>query len=602
MDLNRWLDLVVSECGLLEEPGDALRLLPDLSTDAPVPQELDLAEEPGGEDWGFPVRFSHPLRGDLAPFLVGEVARLLDGGARETPTDLVPDKLGKEPLVGCLARLLGEAAFYGPRTCSVVLCEMARQSSLLLHGDEQEVREAAGGGSVGMEAHAKALGALEARKRGEVLGDVAYALSGRLSAAWQIAQRFNASARPTRLYKALVQNKLALVLPPQAFQPEVHFPFAAGCLGLDVDDAVLVGIHRAVTAAVVDGLQGNSETSAVLRALAAGRSQPSGLALEAPVAAWALHGMSGILGPGELRKAGVKRSQAKAICRQEGAGSAAAIHALVGETLRTWDLLATVCARTVPVWRLGREVRSTRGALKGALKWEMLVPRGESATVEADVVLVRMGPATAQVLEKANDGQKGAALLAIQGVWDELARRARDMGGLAGRIGEDGVALFSNAREADAFGAVAEGRFTPPIRLELDPLASPLALPGRAVLEVCRARGPVQGGWSGESLNVRGELIDGMRGGGSVPQAVEKTATEHEQGMALLTEPTDEVEKPRDVDGEQAGLTLGGTEDSSALETVDEFFLPPPREIIGDLAELPPEEEEALRQSQNVDN
>ena len=33
------------------------------------------------------------------------------------------------------------------------------------------------------------------------------------------------------------------------------------------------------------------------------------------------------------------------------------------------------------------------------------------------------------------------------------------------------------------------------------------------------------------------------------------------------------------------------------METVDEFFLPPPRDIIGDLAELPPAEEELLRQA-----
>lgn len=68
--------------------------------------------------------------------------------------------------------------------------------------------------------------------------------------------------------------------------------------------------------------------------------------------------------------------------------------------------------------------------------------------------------------------------------------------------------------------------------------------------------------------------------------------------MQLLTEPTDEAPRPEEgmfVTPEHLsdqGRLMGDSSNDPfadpALETVDEFFLPPPQDILGDLAELPP--------------
>jgi len=325
LDLDLWLDSVVGECALLERPADLLRLLPDLTGDAPVLMSMSLADEQQTVEWGFPVRFSHPLRAVLAPFLLKHLEEFLQGNQRERPDMLSPEKLGREPLVACLVGLLGEASMHGPRCTSSVLLEVARQSSLLLVGDEQEISEAAGAGSVGLEAQTKALNALEPTKKGEVLGGVAYALCARLSAAMQVAQQFNGAVQPTRLYQALVKNKMALVVPGQEFDADALLPVAAAIHGVEVDEKLLVGLHHAVRAAAMEGLSGKGGAQAVFRALAQGRTGVDLLALEPTIASWALHGLSGLVGTRQLKKAGVSGGQAKSILRGDGTGSAVAL-------------------------------------------------------------------------------------------------------------------------------------------------------------------------------------------------------------------------------------------------------------------------------------
>jgi hypothetical protein len=599
MDLDLWLDSVLPECALLESAQEVLRLVPDLASDAPVCQDLLLDDDSLALEWGFPVRFSHPLRAVLAPYLLKSLSEFLGDGQPEHPDMLTPEKLGREPLVGTLVGLLGEASLHGPRCVSGVLLELSRQSSALLWGDEAETKEAAGAGTLGLEAKSKELLALDPREQGRVLGQVAYSLCGRLSAAMQLAQRFHGDVAPTRFYQALLKNKMALVVPAQPFEPGVHLPLAAGMQGLEVDDGLLVGIHLAVTAAAKEGLEGKGGAQALFRGLAGGRESTANVALEEPIAIWALHGLSDLVGVRQLKKAGLKGAQARAILKGEGAGSAVALYAGVGETLRTWDLLASLAQRSTPIWRLGRDVFSTRGKLKESLKWELLVPRGEAAEVEASVVLVRLGPARAQVLARAENGQRAACMLALAGVWQELVLQAEELGGLAGTVGDDGVALFLREQEADAFARAAEGRLQPPIRIDLEPMDKPLALPGRAAFEVQTGRGGVLGGWSGERLAVWGDAVAALRGGAVAP-AASSSGRDSEPGMQLLTEPTDEAPMPEegmfvtpDHLADQGGLTGDPSMDpfaDPALDTVDEFFLPPPQEILGDLAEMPPED------------
>ncbi len=614
MDLDLWLDSVLPECALLESAEEVLRLVPDLASDAPICQPLPLSDDSLAEEWGFPVRFSHPLRAVLAPYLLKSLSGFLEDGQPEHPDMLTPEKLGREPLVGTLVGLLGEAAMHGPRCVSGVLLELTRQSSALLWGEEAETKEAAGAGTLGLEAKAKELLNLAPREQGRILGHVAYSLCGRLSAAMQLAQRFHSDVTPTRFYQALLKNKMALVVPGQPFEPDVHLPLVAGMQGLEVDDGLLVGIHQAVTAAAKEGLEGKGGAQALFRGLAGGRKSTTSMALEEPIAIWALHGLSDLVGMRQLKKEGLKGAQAKAILKGGGADSAVALYARVGETLRTWDLLASLAQRSTPIWRLGRDVLSTRGKLKESLKWEVLVPCGEAAQVEASVVLVRLGPARAQVLARAEDGQRAACMLALAGVWQELVVQAEELGGLAGTMGDDGVALFLREREADAFARAAQGRLQPPIRIDLEPMDAPLALPGRAAFEVHTGRGGVLGGWSGERLAVWGDTVASLRGGAAPPTGT-SPGRASEPGMQLLTEPTDEVPLPEDAmfvtpDHLAAGRGSGGdpradpfadqggiTGDPSAdpfaepaLDTVDEFFLPPPQEVLGDLAEMPPED------------
>ncbi len=597
MDLDLWLDAVLPECGLLENAEEVLRLVPDLASDVPVCQDLPLDDESSSQEWGFPVRFSHPLRAVLAPYLLKSLTDFLGDGQPEHPDMLTPEKLGREPLVGTLVGLLGEASLHGPRCVSGVLLEFARQSSALLWGDEAETKEAAGAGTVGLDAKAKELSDLAPRDQGRVLGQMAYSLCGRLSAAMQLAQRFHSDVAPTRFYQALVKNKMALVVPAQAFEPGLHLPLVAGLLDLAVDDGLLVGIHLAVSAAAKEGLEGQGGAQALFRGLAGGRKSTTSMALEESIAIWALHGLSDLVGVRQLKKEGLTGKQAKAILKGEGAGSAVALYAGVGETLRTWDLLASLAQRSTPIWRLGRDVLSTHGKLKESLKWEVLVPRGEAAQVEASVVLVRLGPARSQVLARAENGQRAACMLALAGVWQEMVVRAEEMGGLAGTVGDDGVAIFMREREADAFARAAEGRLQPPIRIDLEPMDKPLALPGRASFEVHTGRGGVLGGWSGERLLVWGEALSVLRGGAKQPSGG-SSGRALEPGMQLLTEPTDEAPRPEEgmfVTPEHLsdqGRLMGDSSNDPfadpALETVDEFFLPPPQDILGDLAELPP--------------
>ena len=476
-----------------------------------------------------------------------------------------------------LGRLLAEASLLGSSSVSEILNEVARQSSSVLSGGG-ELARALESGAPRLKGRLEELDALEPTERGRRLGDVGLALCARLSASWEIARAITPMAQPSRYYQTLLANRLCFLLPPTPFDPDLHLPMAAGVMGLDADPTLWSGLYRAVAASLEQVLEGEGGAAGDCLRELMGTRAPAGLALDPAIASGVIHSLSEYIGARGLKDAGLTKKQARSAQSGDGASSAAALYKVLGHSVRVWDLLSTVASLSMPIREGGGLYHCAEGTLEGKLPWALLGPRLRTDTTRLSLVSVRLEHARREAIRIAGELSEPSAMLAVESLWHGLVDKVEELGGIACQVQGDGLAVFSEAEEAEIFSRAVTTLIRPPLRLGLGGVREDLLLPATGLPEIQVLQGELWGAWNGESLWLRGPALAALYSG-SPDHAGPITSAKPTPGMSLLTEKaeaTDEtLAEPWHLQDQQAP-------EEGALDTVDDFFLQPSGEATGE--------------------
>ena len=507
MDVLDWLNIVLSEARWLRSPEEALALLPDIGVDAPAHVKMIEGRD---QYTGFPVAFADRIREPLAEFIVNRVSEQVEGRGGEQLRDLSPDKLGRDELVLALANLLVEAGELGRRSTSLVMLELARQSSLLCSGDMGGVERRMPAVQSQLGRYLPKLASMEPEARGAALARVAWSLSARLSFAWAMAGKINPHVRPTRLHQALVGNKAALVVAHGHLDLPRDAAMLAALCGIKTAREQLEAVHVGVTAACRHAFGTDTPAAKALRDLAGTRSDPASLALDPGISNWVLNGLEDIAPTRVLTSAGVGRAQLRILTDRRAIPALAAAYARVCRVARGWDVLSCAANRAVPVEISDKKIRCAMGDLHGQ-PYRLLAPRGKDFNRETYIVGVNREHLFEAAAKKAGD--RGVAVYAaLSKRWVSLAENATHGEGAISSPNGAWFAAFPTGTAAEAFATEVDRRFRSPIQLDLAPLGPVVSLDSNATVVVRIEGGPCIGGWDGETLNIRGGAVDRAMG------------------------------------------------------------------------------------------
>lgn len=529
MDVLDFLKVVVPKCRLVTDSDDALSVAPDLGADLPPMTLLPLRDGPA---LGLPVAFSNVLRAPLAERLVALLEPLARGQSGEGAEELSGAALARDPLVQTLAGLLIEASQTSPQACSLVLLELARQSSAIVDGDVEELRVVLPALAARLAPPLTRLLDFEIPARAAALQSVSRSLAARLSAAWSIAGQFDEGLAPSRLHQALVRSRLPFVIPREGLDLPGDLPLAAAALGSPAEPAALTGAFLAVRAALAAlEIKGAAPNIAVagLRDLCRDRRDPLALAFDPQVAAWALHGLASLTDNKALAQSGVPKELISALLKGQGASALAASYVEVCRGLRAWDLLTTIAAHVVPLTAQGGGWTSTRGPLLGGGAWAWLSPRGDGGARNAFVVALRAERALHDAAVIGRESGSVAPVAALHTRWAGLSSSVMRRGGVMssgpGSIGR-WVAAFLREDDATSFAEELQKVFQSPIRLSVHGLGPELTLPKEAAVQVRIAEGLVIAGWDGQSSALTGPAVLDALGGGAIVASPKASAVE----------------------------------------------------------------------------
>ena len=526
MDVVKWLETLLGDCRLVGSAEEALSLVPSLAMDAPV--MLDLQVEGEKTTWrGCPVGFARALQAPVGFMVAESMSQVVAGQEPTDPAGVDLGVLAQDPATAKLARLLAEAWRFGPRGTSLVMLEAIRETALIAAGQLDELNRVSA--TAGSRAR-KALDELPDRvpARIEYYNGLAWSLSLRLGGAWALAGVLDPAIQPTRLYQALVANRLALVLPAGGLDPAEDLDLVAGVLGIQVEPGILGAAQRAIAAGLKVALAGKGGVAgAGLRDLAGIRTDLLTLSMDPRIAALALHSLPDLVDLKELRAAGVARGAQKNLLKRAGAAATAALYASAVRAVRTWELLAALAGRCLPVEREGAIWQSRLGRMAGEFPWCVLSPRGDGGQVRLSVVGVNLDGLWETVRALVQDQGDVTLLLAARSIWTGLAEGAAGLGGMARQVGANGIGLFTTSKAAESWAESVRSAYRPPLRLETHPFGDGMQVPSGGGVSVQVAPGPLLAAYDGVQLWATGKAVVEAMGtagiglGGSLPEATD---------------------------------------------------------------------------------
>ncbi len=567
MDVVKWLETLLGDCRLVGSAEEAMALVPSLGLDAPNTMEIPLS---GASPWrGSPVGFAKALRQPLGMMVAEAMTEVLGGQAPSDPSQLSLEVLANDAATSVLARLLVEAWRSGPRSASLVMLETVRQASQIAWGDFDELTR------YSPAAAARARRAIDdmpdrLKVRVEYLHGLAWALSVRLGGAWALAASLDPSVRPTRLYQALVTNRLALVAPAGALSPDSDLDLIAGVLDIQVEEGILTATHQAVCAVLKVALAGGGDApGAALRALAGSRSSVPALALDPRLAGLALQALPDLVDAKALKSAGVSKGAQKRLLKREGAAATSALYAQVTSALGTWDVLSALASRCLPIEREGGTWTGRLGNVDGELPWPVLTPRGDGGQADLTLVGVGLDGLWETVRKLAEDQGEPLLVAAAAGLWRQLCDQAPEHGGMATDLGSDGLGLFTSKAAAQQWADAVRSAFRPPLRLDLGPFGDGVSVAsgGGVVLNITSGR--FIAGWDGARLWAAGSAVaKALPSGG---QALD--APDAEEGLEGLAAAAADTSGAADPFGADDGLSppAAAAAPSPAADDFDPF-------------------------------
>lgn len=519
MDTGQRIAELLQSCAWVKDPAVALRLLPSFAEDLPAFLAL-----PGQRPDGLG---SLPLV--CVPVVAGPLARVLAtaglAAARQDPAarvdQLDDENLMADPLVSACAALLREAAVPGLRAHAAPALALAWAAPRMLRGEGGQLPGVDPDDARGVAALRAHLEGLDPVARGEALHRVGWELSGRLGAAIAAVSRAGLPLPAAGLLRRLTANRLLLAFPRGSLDRSPALEQVAALLGAGIDARLAGAAIQAAAAAMAASADrvARGKPEGVDLALAANlpASDDPMRALLHPVAGPLLLGSLGsLVGVRELKKAGMDGGTAKALLKPAAHRALAAAWGDLAGPLREWDLLSAIVDRVLPLHKKDGRWGTAAGTVRGAQRWELLVPggRGERSSV---VVAVRLTALRTAVADAARTVRGLDAAGAIRRAWTDLVVEA----GVPVHclMADHGLAAFSTAEAAVRFALRASVALAGPREVLAGPTDVRLMVPDGVRPAVGVASGPVRGGTDGERSDLGGAAVAAalsLAGGGAL--------------------------------------------------------------------------------------
>jgi hypothetical protein len=511
MDIADWLEAITQKCHLVVAPDQVVRIAPDLCVDAPTLWDLGEDDTERSERYRYPVACTAVLAPPVAEVVSVALAGALDDKQRESFAQYSTADWAGDPLTATMARLLLEAALVSPEATGLPLLELARISAGLL-SNAPVPGSARGSSAAEIERNLPRLDDHDAMRRGEILAQVAWSLSARISAAWGLAAQLSPSLRPTRFYQALLRSKLSLTLRADGTIPDLGL--LLGALGLPGDPAQLTKLVQlceagltALLARLGEGKGSPADrqfsASILTRAGISGSDDRRAFALahDPDVCTAYLLRLSDRHSVKDLTKLGIDKSQAKQLLKPELAQAiAATLHDLLS-ALQLWDLLAGVIAL------VDRSTDIHVGSWSKSMSASLLVPRGDLGDTKAFVVAARLGDVQGKCFHEARTSDDAIVPLALESRFAALREQLRGQGAAVYSVGSHLMCVLSSATSALAAAQLITETATPPYALEFGALRESGSIPRGPAVGVGMAYGSVHGGFDGRTQSLRGPAI-----------------------------------------------------------------------------------------------
>jgi hypothetical protein len=516
MDFADQLAAITKHCHLVVSPDQAVHIAPDLCVDAPPVWDLGEDRPEGAPRWAYPVACTSRLAQPVAEVVSRALDAALADKERESFAGASAADWASDPLSATLARLLAEAALISPQTTGLPLLEIARISRGLLSGTAPS-SASRGAAAAAIE---RALPQLEEQppmRKGEILGQIAWSLSARMSAAWGLAAQAVPGLRPTRFFQAMLRSKLCLVTSVDRELPNLSI--VLGVLDIPGDAAILAKLLQVCESgiAAIETRQKEGKAKAADRRFSASvlsrTAVPIGsdqrarlLAYNPDVATAFLLELSKFYSVRELGKLGVDKQQAKQLHDPE---LAQALAASLGEALQALQLL-DLLGGMISLVQHPEDIQVPRW--QKSFVSRLVVPRGDLGDTKAFVVSARLGDVQNKAFQEARTNDDSLIPLALVSRTRALQDQLEGMGAAVYHTGSHLVALLGSATSAVAVAEKIAEVSTPPFSLDFGPLRQPTSVPRGPALGIGLAYGNVHGGFDGRAHAVRGPAVEQAQG------------------------------------------------------------------------------------------
>ncbi len=512
MDIADWLDAITQKCHLVVSPDQVVRIAPDLCIDAPALWDVGDDETPKDERYRYPVACIAALSQPVADVVAAALGAALDERDKESFAQHSTADWAADPLTATLARLLLEAALVSREATGLPLLALARISTGLL-GAAPLPGSARGSGAAAIERSLPRLQEQDALRQGEILSQVGWSLSARISAAWGLAAQASPGLRPTRFYQAMLRSKLSLTLRADGSIPPVAL--LLGALGVPGDPALLSRLTqlceaglRALEARVGEGKGSPADrqfAASILARSAVPRSDERRsqlLAHDPEVASAYLLRLADFHSAKDLTKLGVDKAQAKQLLKPELAQALVTTqHELLG-ALQLWDLLGGV----ITLVERSEDIRSP--SWQKAMASRLLVPRGDLGQTKAFVLAARLGDVQGKGFQEARTSDDALVPLVLEARFAQLRAQLGSQGGAVYNVGTHLLCLLPSATSAVSAAKLILEVATPPYGLEFGALRESASIPRGPAVGVGLAYGNVHGGFDGRTQSLRGPAIE----------------------------------------------------------------------------------------------
>ena len=506
MDVDARLESLLRSARWVRDPATAHALVPSIA--AASPPLVALADQRPDDEPVVPVLDAQALIDPLLDLFAEIGATMVAGTVPAAVESLSDEALRADPLVGLLRDQILRGSAGGLGRGAVPALTLAWASGRLLQGEDL-------GGLTIEPARQRALSELrgwlvrqDAPAQGAAISTLTWELSGRMSAALQLARQSDPLHGTDPLSRALLSRPALLGVSRRAWTATPDFALLGALMGIDTDPGPLQWVQPALRAAVQasEARKAKGKAIGADAALAEARratgdpADVERLAYHPVQAAFALGALPDLVSVKELKAAGVPAEPGRLMTKRPGALALAAAWGDLLRPLLEWDLLSALLDRVVPVWHdVSGAVVSSRGPIRGGARLALLAPRPKEETEPCAIVAIRLTELQSSLRGALGAPCPGAAASAFAAVAHDQHVPAHAI------VADHGVAAFRDAQTAMVFALAARAALAGPRAAQVAGVE--VSLTADASVSVGLARGVVVGGSDGVHASLGGPAV-----------------------------------------------------------------------------------------------